>query len=358
MNEIVRERLHTQKLAARNLLADPAEVVSWLGAVQAQDYPGARWSLGLRARGATDARVREAFDAGLVLRTHVLRPTWHFVAPADIRWMLALTAPRVNMMSVYQYRQHELDGRLFVRTQSTLEKALRNGNHLTRPELSSVLQRAGIVATGQRLAQIVMRAELDGVICSGPARNTQPTYALIAERAPRATILTREEALAELTRRYFTSRGPATLRDFMWWSSLTMRDARDGLAMNRHALVERAIDGRTYWSGGSPPRARNTQPFVHLLPTYDEYVIGYKDRDSIMDRSRAARIAVREEFGQHLMIDGRLKGSWKRSLTAAGALVEFRSRERLTAAESDAVSAAAARYGRFLEREIAVVLRR
>lgn len=358
MIDLAARRLYNQHLTGRHPAGGAATTVSWLGAVQAQDYPGAKWSLGLRARGLTDRAVQDAFDAGRVLRTHVLRPTWHFLTPADIRWMLELTAPRVNMMSAYQYREHELDARLFAKSHAAFEKALRDGNFLTRLELSSVLQQAGIRVTGQRLAQIAMRAELDGVICSGPRRGSQFTYALLAERAAGAKSLGREEALAELTWRYFSSRGPATLADFTWWSSLSAAEAREGVAMNGARLAARVIDGRYYWSAPSQRVPRRARTIVHLLPTYDEYVIGYKNRDSMMDRSRSARIAVREEYGQLLVVNGRVKGSWKRTLHASGARVEVRPLAPLSSDESEELYVAARRYARFLELPVSVVTSR
>ena len=226
---LVRERLRNQSLAVSRLRT-PGEVVAWLGAAQAQDYAGAKWALGLRAKGLTDAAVEQAFDEGAILRTHILRPTWHFVAPADIRWMLALSAPRVHAVNAYAYRTFELDAAVLARSRAALERALAGGRQLTRLELAKVLQRAGVQADGPRLAHVMMHAELDAVICSGARRGKQFTYALLEERAPRAKVLPRDEALAELTRRYFASHGPATLRDYVWWSGLTARDARAGMA--------------------------------------------------------------------------------------------------------------------------------
>src|SRR5688572_10872776 len=225
------QRLHNQHISQVGF-RQPAEVVGWLGAVQAQDYAAAKWALALRAPGLTDADVDRALADGSILRTHVLRPTWHFVLPDDIRWMLALTAPRINALSAYYYRQMGLDDATFARSNDVLAKALQGGQQRTREELAAVLHQAGIY-NGELLAftYLMIRAELDGVVCSGARRGKQFTYALLDERAPQARQLTRDEALAELARRYFSGHGPATLADFVWWSGLTVTDARSGLEM-------------------------------------------------------------------------------------------------------------------------------
>ena len=268
MIDLVRMRLRNQKLA-RSEFREPGDVVAWLGAAQAQDYPSAKWAIGMRANGITDADVERAFNEGTVLRTHFLRPTWHFVTPADIRWMLTLSGPRVHAVNASYYRKFGLDSATLARSRATLERALQSGTHLTRSELASALRRAGIAADGPRLAYLVMHAELDQVICSGARRGKQFTYALLDQRVQGVATVARDEALAELTRRYFSSRGPATLRDYVWWSGLTVRDARAGIEMagsrnrarsaGRPELLVRAIESRSTAHGAhgpSPPELR------------------------------------------------------------------------------------------------------
>ncbi len=256
-------------------------MVAWLGAVQAQEYAAAKWAIGLRANGLTDADVEQAFNTGALLRTHFLRPTWHFVAPADIRWMLALSAPRVHAANARYYRQFELDDRLFARSRGLLERALRDGHEQTRAELASMLRRAGIAANGMRLAYLVMHAELNAVICSGPRRGNQFTYGLLEERVPPTPTLKRNDALARLTRRYFSSRGPATIHDFVWWSGLTVREGNIGLEEAKAGLEHLRMDGRSYWFVESRAPRRSVAGSVYLLPTYDEFGIGYKDRSAV-----------------------------------------------------------------------------
>src|SRR5688572_30267270 len=246
--DISRYRLHNQFLSQTNL-TEPSQVVECLGAVQSQDYAGAKWALAQRLKDSpTDAAIEKAFNEGKILRTHVMRPTWHFVTPADIRWMLALTGPRVHMANGFIYRQQELDPATIKKGYTVLEKALQGNQHLTREELGSALEQAGIKnAKGIRLGYIVMSAELDGIICSGPPRGKQFTYALLEERAPKVKNWTREGSLAELTRRYFATRGPATLHDFTWWSGLTMADAQRGIEEVKSQFVSEMIDRKTYW---------------------------------------------------------------------------------------------------------------
>ncbi len=199
-----------------NPLENPEDVVRLLGAVQSQDYPGAKWSLGQRVRNSTDTAIDKAFAEGRILRTHVLRPTWHFVLPDDMRWMLELTAPRVHALNAYMYRQHELDKPLFARAHIAFARALRGGVQLTRAEMADVLAKAGIKAEKNRLAYIMMHAELEGLICSGGLKGKHHTYSLLEERAPNARKLNRDEALAELVLRFLTGHAPATAKHFVW----------------------------------------------------------------------------------------------------------------------------------------------
>ena len=339
-------RLRNQKLVRTDCRA-PEAVVAWLGAVQAQDYPGARWALGLRTKGITDAEVERACDEGRILRTHILRPTWHFVSPADIRWMLSVSGPRVNAINAHYYRKKGLDAAVFARSRRAIERALAGGRHLTRLELASVLDKAGIQAAGQRLAYLMMRAELDGVICSGARRGKQSTYALLDERAPATPTMTREEALAALATRYFTSHGPATLRDYVWWSGLTVRDARTGIGAAGKALQTITIHGRVHWLAASGARASKSGPSLYLLPNYDEYLIAYKDRGGLRDSSLPASSPVSIEFPHFLVIDGKLRGTWKRTARAGRAVIELRSFGPLSPDERRRLDAEATRFGKF-----------
>jgi winged helix DNA-binding protein len=282
-SDVLRQRLHNQKLSSSEI-EKPADVVRWMGAVQAQDYGAAKWALALRMRNATHAAVEEAFNKGQIIRTHLLRPTWHFVAPEDVRWLLELTAPHVNRRCGSAYRKYEVDA-VCKRSNKVLTNALQGGKYLTRALLKAALNKAGVAASDPvRLAHLMLRAELDGVVCSGPRVGKQFTYALLEERVPQSKPLTREEALAKLTQRYFNSHGPATLPDFIWWSGLSTADARRAMEM-----------------AGGTRSTRISNPIknlCHLLPAFDEYFVAYKDRQG--------------GLGPTIIIDGEVVGTWKR----------------------------------------------
>ena len=326
----------------------PEDVVRWLGAVQSQEFGPAKWSIAERTTGLRDATVNEAFDAGTILRTHVLRPTWHFVLPEDIGWMLELTGPRVRRTMGTYDRKLGLDEALMKKCRTLIERALRRGMHLTRQELRAVLEKAGVPAQGQRLNHIVMNAELVGSICSGRRRGKQHTYALLEERAPRARTLTRDDALAELTVRYFTSHGPATPKDFSWWASLTLADIRQGIEMAGPALAQETVDGKTYWFAPTAIRRRSKAPRVHLLQPYDEIVVGYTESRHALDRSGIARGRFLDFFGGALMVDGQVAGQYKRALATDRVGVGVTLFRRFDRAETEALEAAAGRLGRFL----------
>ena len=337
--KLLPERLRNQKLVASDCRT-AEQVVAHLGAVQAQDYTGAVWALGLRAPGLVEADIEASFTAGRILRTHVLRPTWHFVAPADIRWMLELTAPQVQTRMRPYDKRLELDGRVYARARTLIERALEGGGHLTREELSIALRRGRLVATGQRLAHLVMHAELTGSICSGPRRGKQFTYALLAERAPRARTLARDAALAELARRYFTSHGPATLRDFVWWSGLRVKDATRGVALAGVAVL---VSGP---ERGSAPGAD------YMLPNYDEYLIAYRDRGAVLDAdpSRTLVSPQGQGYPHQVVLDGRVAGGWRRLMTEATVTVVVKPYNPLTRRQLQALRAQAAGCGRFFGR--------
>jgi hypothetical protein len=277
--QILGQRFFNQHLTGAPL-AQPDDVVRWLGVVQSQDYLGAKWSVGQRTKEGTDDLVEQAFADGKFLRTHVLRPTWHFVAPEDIRWMLQLTAAQVLKLNRLPFRKLELDDRIFARTHALFERVLRDGVQLTRAELGEELARVHIVANGQRLAYIMMEAELVGLVCSGAPRGAQQTYALLEERVPPVPPLVRDEALAELLRRFVASHGPATLKHFVWWSGLSVADAKAALAMVRSELSSEMLDG-TEWFGGARSPARHVQRGAFFIPEYDEVLVGGRERSTL-----------------------------------------------------------------------------
>ena len=349
MNAGIAERRLRNQIITRAGLRRPADVVGWFGAMQAQEYEVAKWAIALRMRdGTVDTEIERAFEHGRILRTHVMRPTWHFVTPADIRWLLALTAPRVHRVVASFNRRLELDARTLARGIGVIERALRDRRYLTRTELSDRLQRVGLAMTGQRLAQLVMHAELEGVICSGPRRGKQFTYALIAERAPETPQLSRDEALATLSRRFFRSHGPATVRDFVWWSGLTTADAKRGLDMNRARREE--AGGQTYWTVGPDRGDAPRENLVHLLPIYDEYLNAYRDREAVPHGpSVIASVSRTSVTFQHaLVVNGQVAGTWRIARQPQAVFIEVVPLRPITGPDRRELARAVERYERFL----------
>lgn len=348
MSEIPDRRLRNQHVT-RTVFRRPADVVAWFGAMQAQEYDVAKWAIGLRMQdGSSDTQVARAFDEGKILRTHVMRPTWHFVTPADIRWMQELTGPRVQRIAASYNRRLELDTRTLTRGTGVIERALRDRQYLTRTELAERLRRAGLAMSGQRLAHLMLHAELEAVVCSGPRREKKFTYALIAERAPKAASLSRDEALALLTRRYFSSHGPATIRDFVWWSGLTTADAKRGLEMNKARREE--MNGLAYWTIGPDRSGATKAELAYLLPIYDEYLIAYRDRQavphsvSMLTSASGATVT----FQHAVVIRGQIAGTWRIARHGKAMHITIVPLRPLTGVERRALERAGARYERFM----------
>lgn len=346
--DVARQRLNNQFLLTRPFRA-AADVVKTLGAVQAQDYVGAKWALALRMKKPADAAIEGAMTRGEIIRTHVLRPTWHFVTPADLRWMMALTGPRVSQAMRSYNTTMGLDDTTFRRSHDLIARALEGGRQLTRQELAAEIRKAGMkVQSVQHLAHLMMQAELDMVVCSGPLRGKQFTYALVDERVPASAPLDRDEALLRLTRLYFASRSPATLQDFSWWSGLRMGDAKRGAEIAGLRTV--TIEGREYRTAGQRRARAPRTPVAHLLPNYDEYFIGHRDRSAIAERLRrsGSRLPEGSVFWNVIALDGQLVGGWKRTVARKGIVLDLRIVVRLKPNERKAIARAAGDYAAFL----------
>lgn len=354
--EILRRRLLNQQIAETRF-KEPAEIVTWLGAMQAQEFAMSKWAIALRLPNDKagmpvwkDVEIERCFNEGKILRTHLLRPTWHFVAPADIRWVLALTAPRIHTFSSYMYRQLEMDSKTIKRSNDTLAKALEGGKQLTRATLKAALEKENIVADGLRLGYFMMCAELDGVICSGPRIGKQFSYALLDERVPRARKLNRDESLAELAKRYFTGRGPASLQDFAGWSGLTMKDAKTAISFTAEKFMRETFEGLEYFF--VPGKIRERADFQHtfLLPDYDEYGMSYKNRDAFMNPAGIAgeKRGGNPVFNHMIVVDGILGGTWQRTIKGNRVLVEAKPFGTLKKTQLRGVAHAVKRYQAFV----------
>ena len=372
MNSVVASRL-----VAHGLLGDPATdpiaVVRRLAAVQAQEFASALWAIGVRLGEPVRDEIARAVDEGRLIRTHVLRPTWHIVAPGDLRWMLALTRDRVHQCNRPGYRELELDAPTLRRCRRILVRALTR-SPLTRADISAELMTRGIEADGRRLAYLLMHEELEGIICNGPRRGKQLTYSLVDQRVASSAPLGADEAAATLLHRYLSGHGPATLHDFVWWSGLTVSDARRaesalGTAILRLEPASVETTGRsipvsasrssrsreageriarqrarrgTYLalaSGSTPPRTR--APRAWLLPNFDEWFVGYRDRTRV-----AGNIPPMAALSSSVIVDGIRVGAWTR--TSSSGSITITPERSLSAAEQRAIERARAAAMAFL----------
>lgn len=347
--DIALQRLRNQRLIGEKF-CQPADIVRWLGAVQSQDYHGAKWGVAQRCVDVSDQDLDEAFNAGSILRTHVLRPTWHFVAPEDIRWLLALTSPRVHAASAYYYRKEELDEPFLNRCEELIKKALSGQQYLTRNDLAERLQQEGIQASGLRMGYILGYWELEALICSGPLKGKQFTYALLDEQVPKTESRVKEEALMELTWRYFSSHGPATVQDFGNWSGLTIADGKEGIEANRDRLSEEVVDGKSYWFADSTKVEAPQEPVMHFLPNYDEHLIAYKDYRPAFDADVYESLEPNDyRMLAHLLTrNGKVVAGWKRTIARKRVSLVFSPVAQLSSDDLESMERAAQDYGRFL----------
>jgi hypothetical protein len=314
--DIARQRLFNQRIEGERF-EKPEAVVRWLGAIQAQDYPQALWAIGLRLRSATVADVEKAIAEGKIVRTWPMRGTLHFVPPEDARWMLKLSASRILARDGRRLEQLGLDEGIMERSRELFYEALRGNRRLSRPEMMRLLEEAGISTQGQRGYHILWYLSQAGLICPGPMQDKQQTFVLLDEWVPHSRELSREESLAELARRYFASHGPATVHDFAWWSGLTVTEARSGLEATMPALISESVDGREYWmTSDTPDHAAYDESSVHLLPAFDEYLLGYRDRTAVLAQEDASKLVPGGNgvFRPTIVVGGRVVGTWKRKL--------------------------------------------
>lgn len=347
-----RQRLLRQGIADARF-ATAVDVVSWMLAVQAQDYSSSLWAVGLRTRDGSEADVEREIADGTLIRTWPMRGTLHLVAADDVRWLLELLAPRVIARDAARIeRDYGLDAALLKQCRRVVSHALRDGTPMRRNELYAALDAAGVASARLRGVHVTGRLAMEGLICGGPRDGRQPTFVLLDAWAPRAQRKPRDASLAELALRYFASRGPATAQDLAWWSGLTMKDALAAIALAGAGLVQETIDGKAHWhaSAAMPPSGGKPAASVHLLPPFDEYLVGYRDRNAALDieHSRTV-IAINGLFGASIVVDGRITGLWKRTLGKTSVALELQPFRPLPKLRLPALRAAAKRYGAFLE---------
>jgi hypothetical protein len=349
--DLARRRLLVQRVAGAPF-AGPREAVASLCAVQAQDYRGALWAVGLRTRHASEADVERAIADRSIVRTWPMRGTLHLVAAADVRWMMELLAPRAVAANAARERQLGLDRAAFARSRALLGRALRGGRRLTRDALYAVLREGGVSPAGQRGIHVLWRLAHERLLCPAARDGKQQTFALFEEWVPRGRALSREEGLAELAARYFGGHGPATIQDLAWWSGLAAGDVREALALARPGLAREVVDGRELWRSASARARRGAGDAAHLLPAFDELLVGYRDRSAILAPAHADR--VHHLLSPTIVAGDRVVGTWTRSPRGDAVVVKATFFGRPGRARREALAAAAERYGAFLGRPVAL----
>lgn len=348
--DILLTRMQAQSLL-RHEKKSPADIVKSLGGIQGQDYSGGEWSIGVRLPGSTLADIDGAISRKEIVRTWAMRGTLHFLAAADIRWMLELLAPRMIARLGRRYSDLGLETKTFTKAEALLAKSLEGGNQLTRKELVGVLEKNGISCEGQRAAFILHRASLDRVICFGVKRGKKETHALFEEWVPPTKPARREEALGELARRYFTGHGPATLQDYMWWSGLRAADANTGLEAASIGLKKMYFDGKTYWMRAESRGVKSKAPVIHFLPPFDSFLVGYKDRGASIQPAVLRSLRTGGLPDATILVDGKVAGSWKRTIRKDAVAIETRRFRRFDPREENELEAAVCRYADFVGKE-------
>jgi hypothetical protein len=348
LNDISNLRLINQQIEGSKFKT-AKEVAGWMCALQAQDYNMSKWAIGKRLPDSTEKSVEQAIDRGEIIRTHLLRPTWHFVSSDDIYWLTDLTARQIRESFKSRERQLGLTEAIFRKSNSVIEKALVGGNHLTRDEIMAELTGAGIPVDNNRASHLLARAEIEGLICSGKTKAHKLTYAILSERVKRTRILSRDEALAELARKYFTSHGPATLSDFTWWSGLSVSESRKALETVKSDFISETTGEQTYWFSSSISSSAPERDSVHFLPAYDEFIISYKDRKAFLPFEDQNRIVSNNGIFRPVIVqNGQVTGIWKRTTNKDKLIIGILSLQSHGSADKSRIEKAVAQYGRFI----------
>ena len=351
LKDIANFRLASQQIAGTKFTS-PKDIVTWMGAMQAQDFAMSKWAVGVRLPNSTEKMIEAALDQGEIIRTHVLRPTWHLVSADDLRWMLELTAPHIKAGMKSRNADLGLTDAILTKSLKLIEKTLRDGNHSTREELIAVLNRANIDTNENRASHIFMEAELERLICSGASKSGKQTFSLLDERVPATRSLSRDEALASLAKRYFTSHGPATLDDFDWWSGLSIGDARRALDMVKSDVASEVVEGRTYWFDRVNFKTKES---AFLLPAFDEFIISYKDRSATLTSERHKQaVSSNGVFYPAMVVNGATVGLWKRAVKKEKVVLELGYFTKPQPSLQKLIETASVRYGEFLGKNVEI----
>ncbi|MFV0418936.1 MAG: winged helix DNA-binding domain-containing protein [Dysgonomonas sp.] len=313
---ITNMRLVSQQLITADFKT-PREIIAWLGAIQAQDFSMAKWGIGARLPGITDKEVEDAMNKGEFVRTHILRPTWHFVSRDDIHWMLQLSAPRLKGIYKTYDKYLDITPDFITKTNSLISKILDKEPHQTRQDIGAKLQEEGIECDNRRMTHIMSWAELEGIVCNGTVKGTKQTYDLLENRVPKPNIIfDKNESLYKLAYKYFRSHGPATLQDFVWWSGLTTTEAKKAIEFIKSDFIFETIGLQTYIFHELCARYIPNRDTIHFLPAFDETFVSYKDRTEILPLEHQKKVIVSNGvFHPTISKNGEIIGTWKKVST-------------------------------------------
>jgi hypothetical protein len=348
--QLIRLRLYHQQIT-HTTFKEPQELVAWFGAMQAQDFAAAKWAVATRLKGKNDHDIQDAIANKQIVRTWSLRGTWQFMSANDVRWILKLIGPRLGKIYASHFRSLSLDKTALAKSQKVIARILGGGKTLTRNEIKPGLEKQGISTEGLRLNFIFLRAALDGLICSGPRRGKEFTFVLMDEWIGKIPEVDSEEALHRLTIKYFQSHSPATIHDFAWWSGLTIAEVKKGIEMVRPSVQQVEIGKQTYWMVKNVDDSLPKTSGVYLLPAFDEYLVGYKDRSAVLDPEYNNEIygAGNGIFNPVIIINGKVAGTWKRIVKPKSVRVEMKPFLPLSATQERAVKTRVKQFGKFLE---------
>jgi hypothetical protein len=364
-SDFINFRLATQHIHYG--LDTPEEVLESMGAIQAQDYTASLWAIGLRCKeGTTIKDIERAINERKIARTWLMRGTIHFAASKDIHWMLKLFAPRLLHTAMMRDQHLGLSNNTVEKTKMLFYNSLKKEKQLTRKEMYKVLEKAGIPSKNNLGYHMLYRAAWDGLICFGPYLGKEQTFVLMDDHIKERHALSAEQANAELAKRYFQSHGPATIKDYVWWSGLTVKDAKAGIEKAESVIKEEVINGKIYYMPKKIPKLNNTQS-VHLLPAFDEYLVSYADREAMLGNPQMQRalngtlntgkvsiIHSNGTFVPVIVVDGEVVGTWSRKIIKEKLTITLKQYVKLDNVQLREAKEEAKKYGNFFGLETTV----
>jgi hypothetical protein len=356
--EILQLRMQNQQLLTKNH-DRPDEVVGALAAVQAQDFLSAKYAIGVRLENQTDADIETAIRERTIVRTWLMRGTLQLVAAEDIRWLLSVFGPRVLQMCASRYKRLELNEQVLAKCHAIFREVLHGGVQLTREALAEALAKEGIDTSGadHRLAHIFQHASYHQLICAGSRQGNQYTFTLLDDHVPASRIMDPDEALGELAKRYFTTRGPATLKDFMWWTGLSATTLKKGIERAGKALDPVEIAGETHWLASGGAQMLKSVDQTLLLPAFDEYVLAYRNRSAVLDPEYNARVITKNGLFNPVVVQhGKVTATWKRTIKKSHVELEFFPFRKFTSKNIESLEPTVEAYGKFLEKPVKISL--